>query len=262
MTHALRLAGLGLVAAAGLSGRVCSAQAASPAKDSLKAVLAAARARVESTDVRASGRLVQVEADGTRKTSTLAIKAHWFQDGLHMIGEITSSTAGSLRFSLTIDPGGRLAIEVIQPGQKVPVKLPPEQWSDGLLGSNFSYEDLTEGQFLWTRQTLLPAEKYGARDCFVLKSEPGVGERSYYTSVTTWIDQKTGAPVHVERVAKGSVKQFIFYDLQQNDGIWATRQVEAKLEGSAGSSLLILERGSARAHLQRKDFDPAILLKP
>ena len=84
-----------------------------------------------------------------------------------------------------------------------------------------------------------------------------MGERSLYSSVTTWIDQKTGAPVHVERTAKtgGPQKDFIYFDLRQTDDVWAARQVEAKLQGGAASSLLVLERGSARAQLQRKDFN-------
>jgi hypothetical protein len=31
--------------------------------------------------------------------------------------------------------------------------------------------------------------------------------------------------------------------------------VEAKLQGKAGSSILLIERGSAKANLGRKDFD-------
>jgi hypothetical protein len=73
--------------------------------------------------------------------------------------------------------------------------------------------------------------------------------------VATWIDQKTGAPVYVEAAPKNGqpTKQFVFYDIEQLGGVWAPRQVEAKLKGQAGSSLLILEHGSAHAHLGRKD---------
>ena len=66
-----------------------------------------------------------------------------------------------------------------------------------------------------------------------MKSEPGPGQPSIYAQVTTWMDEKTGAPVYVEAVPKngGVAKQFVFFDLEQIGGLWLSRQVEAKLEG-------------------------------
>ena len=51
--------------------------------------------------------------------------------------------------------------------------LPFERWNDPLVGTDFSYEDMVENQFFWKSQALLAPEKYGARDCFVLKSVSG-----------------------------------------------------------------------------------------
>jgi hypothetical protein len=121
----------------------------------------------------------------------------------------------------------------------------------------FAPEDLANGQFFWTKQTMLPEQKYGARDCFVLKSEPGPGQPSQYAAVTTWIDQKTGAPVYVEATQKsgGPAKQFVFYALEQIGGLWLSRQIEAKISGKPGSSILLIDHGSPHAHLQRKDFN-------
>ena len=49
-------------------------------------------------------------------------------------------------------------------------------------------------------------------------------------------------------------KEFIYYGLRQVDGAWSASQVEAKLGGKGGSSILVIERGSAKANLGRKDF--------
>jgi len=43
--------------------------------------------------------------------------------------------------------------------------------------------------------------------------------------------------------------------LRQVGGAWSASQVEAKLQGKPGSSILVFERGSAKANLGRKDFD-------
>jgi hypothetical protein len=261
---ALRMVALALALGSWGERSTCGAQAATPSSSaSLAAILSSARARIEGIDVRASGRLVQVTADGKRISAAIAIDAHWFPDGLRMMVSTHSAANKDVRFSLTTDPHGGTSIVLLRPGQPPSVQLQPERWVDDLPGSIFSPEDFTEAQFLMTKQTLLPAQKYGARDCFVLKSEPGAGVRSLYRSTTTWIDQKTGAPVHVERLGRdGKQKDFVYYDLRQTEGVWAARQVEAKLHGSPGSSLLILERGSARAHLQRRDFDFSTTSQP
>jgi hypothetical protein len=63
--------------------------------------------------------------------------------------------------------------------------------------------------------------------------------------------------VHVVKTLRGTgqQKEFISYGLRQVDGDWSASQVEAKQKGKPGSSILVIERGSGKAHLARKDFD-------
>ena len=111
--------------------------------------------------------------------------------------------------------------------------------------------------FFWKNQQLMPSEKYGVRDCFVLKSTPGSQDRTYYDSVTSWIDRSILYPVHVVKTLRGTKqqKEFIYYGLRQVSGVWSASQVEAKQQGKPGSSMLVIEGGSAKANLTRKDFD-------
>ncbi len=41
--------------------------------------------------------------------------------------------------------------------------------------------------------------------------------------------------------------------------MWSAHQIEVKTRGQAGSTLLIIDRGSARANLTIADFNPAQL---
>jgi hypothetical protein len=152
---------------------------------------------------------------------------------------------------------GHVTIEAVLPGEKAASVLPFERWNDPLVGTDFSYEDMVERQFFWKNQELLAPEKYGARDCFVLKSTPGSQNRTYFDSVTSWIDRGILFPVHVVKTLHGTgqQKEFIYYGLRQVGGVWSATQVEAKLQGKPGSSILVIEGGSAKAHLGRKDFD-------
>ncbi len=54
----------------------------------------------------------------------------------------------------------------------------------------------------------------------------------------------------------GMVKEFTYYGLRQSNRVWSATQVEARIRGHAGSTLLIVKRGSANAHLSVHDFQP------
>jgi hypothetical protein len=229
--------------------------AASPSPD-LETVLTGSRQRIEALDYRVTGRLTRVEANGTRTNYKMVAKAHWFPDGLRVLSEISGPGSAKTTLLLHMTVAGKVTIEAILPGQTAASVLPFERWNDPLVGTEFSYEDMVENQFFWKGQDLLPSEKYGARDCFVLKSMPGQ-ERSYYESVTSWIDRGIMFPVHVTKTFRGTGqhKDFVYYGLRQVGGIWSAAQVEAKMQGKPGSSMLVIEGGTGKAHLTSKDFD-------
>jgi hypothetical protein len=236
-----------------------------------RAVLAIPRQSVEQADFRASGHLVRVGANGARTSYAITIKAHWFPGVLRVLVEIappSNSTPQSgpdarAHILLEMRPNGQNAIQIAHPGDKAPAPLPLDKWSDGPLGSGFSYEDFLEEQYFWPGQTLLEETKYGARDCDLLKSTPGAADRTRYTEVKTWLDHSIGFPVYVEKSLKGTgaVKEFTYFGLRHEGGIWSANQVEAKVRGQAGSTLLIIDRGSAKANLGLGDFSPEKLTR-
>jgi hypothetical protein len=219
--------------------------------------LTGSRQRVEKLDYRMTGRLTRVEANGKRTNYKFVGKAHWFPDGLRLLCEISGPGSEKTSLLLHMNVTGQVTIKAILPGQKTASVLPFERWNDRLLGTDFSYEDMVENQFFWKNQEALQPEKYGARDCFVLKSKPASQDRTYYDSVTSWIDRSIFYPVHVVKTLRGTgqQKEFFYYGLRQAGGVWSATQVEAKLQGKPGSSLLVIEGGSGRANLKTKDFD-------
>ncbi len=231
-----------------------SAFAANP---DLETVLTGSRQRIEKLDYRVTGRLTRVEGDGKRTSYKFLAKAHWFPDGLSVLCEISGPGAEKTSLLLHMSASGHVTIEAVLPGEKAASVLPFERWNDPLVGTDFSYEDMVESQFFWKNQELLPPEKYGVRDCFVLKSTSGTQDRSHYDSVTSWIDRGILFPVHAVKTLHGTgqQKEFIYYGLRQVGGAWSASQVEAKQQGKPGSSILAIEFGSGKANLARKDFD-------
>ena len=223
----------------------------------LETVLTGSRQRIEKLDYRMTGRLTRVEGDGKRTSFKFVAKAHWFPDGLRLLCQISGPGSTKTSLLLHMSVSGQVTIQTAHPGEKTASVLPFEHWNDPLVGTDFSYEDMLENQFFWKNQQLLASEKYGARDCFVLKSGPGSQDRTHYDSVTSWIDRSILFPVHVVKTFRGTEpqKDFIYYGLRQVGGLWSATQVEAKLQGKPGSSILVIEAGSGKANLGRKDFD-------
>jgi hypothetical protein len=231
-----------------------SAFAGSPDQDT---ALTGSRQRIEKLDYRMSGRLTHVEANGKRTNYKFVAKAHWFPDGLRLLCEISGPGSEKTSLLLRMSEAGHLTIEAVLPGQKTASNLPYERWNDPLVGTDFTYEDMVENQFFWKNQEALPPEKYGTRDCLVLKSKPGPQDRTNYDSVTSWIDRGILYPVHVVKTLRGTGQQkdFVYYGLRQVGGVWSATQVQAKLQGKPGSSLLVIEAGSGKAKLGPKDLD-------
>jgi hypothetical protein len=233
-------------------------------------LLAASRQRLQTADYRASGHLVLVDTNGTRTNYPITIKAHWFPGVLRVYMELANAPKTGpdslvivrtiTRILLEMRPGGKNTILVAQTNDKAALPLPFDKWSEGLMGTTFSYEDFLEAQYFWTEQATLGEKKFGARECDVVKSTPSPADRSHYAEVTTWLDHGIGFPVYVEKKLKGgTVKEFTYIGLRQEGGIWSAHQVEAKIHGQSGSTLLIIDRGTPKANLSMKDFSPAQL---
>jgi hypothetical protein len=226
------------------------------------AAIKLSRQRVQSADFRASGHLVRVDADGVRTSYAITLKAHWFPGALRVLLNIESPSDSRAHILLTMRPDGQNTIQIAHPGDSTLAALPQEKWSSGPLGAGFSYEDFLEPQYFWPSQTFIQQTKYGARNCDVVKSTPGAADRTRYAEVRTWLDHSIGFPVYAEKTLKGTgvIKEFTYFGLRHNGGIWSASQVEAKIRGHAGSTLLIIDRGSAKASLDLSEFSAEQLI--
>jgi len=232
----------------------------------VQAVLAPLRNGIQESDFRATGQLVRVDPNGKRVSYAISMKGLWFAGAMHTLVEVVPPKGAAapeqpqerVRLLLEMRPDGRDSIRVFRPHEPVPAALPSDQWGDGLWGATFSYEDLLEPQYFWPGQTLLKTAVFGTHQCNVLRSTPGPSDRSEYSEVQTWLDRVIDYPVYAEKTMKqgGMVKEFTYFDLRKSSGVWSATQVEAKIRGRAGSTFLIIKRGSAKAHLSANDFRP------
>lgn len=232
----------------------------------VQAVLKPLRNQIENSDFRATGQLVRSDATGKRDSYSISIKGMWFAGAMHTLLDVVrpkgvgapTQREEHVRILLEMHPDGRDTIRIYRPNSPAPAVLPSDKWGESLWGTAFSYEDLLEPQYFWPGQTILRSAVFGSRHCDVLKSTPGPSNRTDYSEVQTWIDHAIDYPVYAEKTMKqgGIVKEFTSYGLRQSSGVWSATQVEAKIRGQAGSTFLIVKRGSAKAHLSANDFRP------
>lgn len=244
------------------------AQATGQAEDA-RAVVSRARQHIETADYRARGKLVTIDAAGKRTNYALTIKARWFPGVLRALVEIVlpsekaahTGEDARVRILFEMRPNGQHNIRIAHPNGSGLVSLPFEKWNEALFGGEFSYEDFLESQYYWENQMILKRARFGARDCDVLKSAPGPPDHTHYAEARTWLDHTIAYPVYAEKTLKSGVaKEFTYLGLRQSGGVWSATQVEAKIRGRNGSTLLIVERGSTKANLTEKDFSPEQIL--
>ncbi len=267
----MRVRILALAALLAASSLAASSQAtipmsrATPQPGPPLAVLAAARQQVQTADYRLTGRLVRVEQSGERTSYRVALRARWFPGVLRVRLDVVSPTQAREHVLLEMRPGGKDTILIARPGDAQAAALPFRQWRSGPFGASpgegFSYEDFLDAQYFWSGQKALGDVKYGARNCDLLLSTPGTSDETHYAAVKSWLDQASGSPVYIEKTLKGSgeMKQFTSFGLRRTEGVWGPSQVEVKTPGQTGSTLLIIDRGTPRAHLDRNDFSAALL---
>ena len=230
-------------------------------------LLATPRQRIEAADYRVSGHLVWVQTSGERINFPIAIKAHWFPGVLRVLAEIGQPPTAprDMRENVLLEmrPNGENTIRIAEPGDTAARIVPFERWDVHVLAPGLAYEDLLEQQYFWPGQASEGKAKFGARDCEVVRSTPGPTDKTHYAEVKTWFDPSIGFPVYVEKTVKDTraVKEFTYFGLRHDQGMWSAHQIEVKTRGQAGSTLLIIDRGSAKAKLGIADFNPAQLTR-
>jgi hypothetical protein len=228
-------------------------------------LFATERKQIETADFRITGHLVAIDATGARVTYPITIKTHWFPGVLREFVDLGQppSTHNDLREHILIEmrANGEHTIQIVHPGESVAHILPFEKWDTHPLGPGFNYEDFLEQQYFWPGQASEGTATFGARNCDVIKSTPGPADRTHYAQVRTWVDPTIKFPVYAEKTIKesGTVKEFTSYGVRQEEGHWFAHQVEIRTRGQQGSTLLIFDRGSAKAKLSATDFSPAAL---
>jgi hypothetical protein len=87
---------------------------------------------------------------------------------------------------------------IIVPQQPVR-SIKASQMSEGLFGSDLSYQDAVENFFAWKKQALIGSETINGVNCQILESKPDNSSVSMYVKVRSWIDPQRFVPMRIEK---------------------------------------------------------------
>jgi len=145
-----------------------------------------------------------------------------------------------------------------------PRNLEASQMSEGLFGSDLSYQDAIENFFAWKDQAITGSEAVDGVECQILESKPGKSGVSNYARVRSWIDVRRLVPMRIEKYsAAGQVVRRIdttYVGRDQRD-----RFIPAKLTIRNPSKDSITEFDGARIEqgmqFTDRDFAPETMSK-
>ncbi|MGH8456073.1 MAG: outer membrane lipoprotein-sorting protein [Stenotrophobium sp.] len=135
-------------------------------------------------------------------------------------------------------------------------------FADGaLLGTNFSYNDFKqmENAFGDSAAKLEAPDSVDGRPAYVLQFKPRAGEASLYTSVRSWVDQKTCVPLKLNFYAGTKLRKSLTSPadaLQQSGKFWYLSQVEMHDLETGTKTVLRVNHVTIGAPLSKNYFNP------
>lgn len=127
--------------------------------------------------------------------------------------------------------------------------------STRFFGTDFSFEDLEERDVNQFDYRLAGEEKFDGQPCWKIESKPKESKSSQYTSSLLMIRKDNYVVIQIESFAKDKMVRRIHYsDVQQQDGIWTSRTVEAFDANRRSRTVLKLEKLHYNVPMKDDDF--------
>ncbi|MCX6868551.1 MAG: outer membrane lipoprotein-sorting protein [Verrucomicrobia bacterium] len=192
---------------------------------------------------------IQVKSQRTKSATDLVYQVLWPKD--------RKGESFLLHKSGGRAPGGAV---FTPPDSLVP--LTAARMTDGIFGSDLSYDDLAENFFAWGNQAIVGTETVDRVPCQILESKPGKGDGTSYVKVRSWIDIKRMVTLRVEKyAASGKLAKRIDTTRVSKDDTGRTIGSSFSLQRTGQDSVTEIE-GSNSKHgmtFPATDFTPEAL---
>ncbi len=211
--------------------------------------------------IRARGRLAYIDPGQRQRVYHISVVQKPLASSVRLLWSVTDPPAARLRI-LVESPLHRRPVVWFAPAGRDAVVLPPERWSEPILATHLTIEDLLDDYFSWPTQAVTAEELAGGRLCYVLRSEPG-SRASSLVSVVSWLDQTTLLPLRIRKLPRGHgpVKEIVCRGLKRRGGLWAASQLELRAAGSPAKTRIVFTSGSQTARIPASEVDPKAIFQ-
>ncbi len=211
--------------------------------------------------IRARGRLTYTDAGQRHRVYHIYVVQKPLASAVRLLWSVTDPSDARLRV-LVESSLHRRPVVWFTPAGRDAVVLPPERWSEPILATDLTIEDLLDDYLSWPIQAVTAEEPAGGRMCYVLRSEPG-GRVSALASVVSWLDQATLLPLRIRKLPRGHgpVKEIVCRGLKRRGGLWAASQIELRSVGSPAKTRIVFTSGSQNARIPAAEVDPNVVFQ-
>jgi hypothetical protein len=129
---------------------------------------------------------LQIKQRRTKAATDLAYRVFWPNDHKDEVVILHQDTGKA--------PHGSILI----PHQPVRT-IGASQMSEGLFGSDLSYQDAVENVYAWKDQAIVGSEVINGVNCQILQSKPDNSSLSTYAKVRSWIDPRRLVPLRIDK---------------------------------------------------------------
>jgi hypothetical protein len=209
---------------------------------------------------RARGRLVHTDTGKQQKVFQISVLRKCLGRNTNLLWSVVDPPQARLRILIEASPQGRATVWRVSQAKAGAVVLSPKSWSERILGTHITFEDLVEDFLSWPKQVVTGVEVEGEKPCYVLRSEPDEQHPSAYAAVQSWIDRATLVPLRILKTLRGSGarKQVICRGVRRSGGHWVASNIEFRVLGLPGSTRIVFTQGSGNARVSDSEVDPKL----
>jgi outer membrane lipoprotein-sorting protein len=133
---------------------------------------------------------------------------------------------------------------IFLPALKRVRRIAAAEGGNSFMGSDFTYDDMSDREVGKDIHVLLKEEKEGPADCYVVESKPKDPKDSQYSKRIAWVDKNRWIPIKIELYDKsGNLQKTALMDsIEKVQGFWTPLKTTMKNIQTGTATVLTMEK--------------------
>ena len=140
----------------------------------------------------------------------------------------------TIRYDFTDPPPSSIVLRLLEKDARLSEvtkegteRVTGKKWSDSVLGTDISFEDISLRFLYWTNAKVEGDENILFRSCWIVSARPPANGDSQYSLVKLWVDKEAGNLMQAEAYDKAGkfLRRFKVVSGQKIQGAWYLKQM-------------------------------------